>query len=175
MCACTSPRHREQILPLRVVAKKGAAAGRNSASSTEDLKIRGTRLLFDRQVLQAELDQRPRRRGKVGCCAAEADIAAEIKAAPAREGCRRSPRAPAAGCRAGSEDHNRRRARAMPSPTSSIIPLAQLIAPSFILFMQSVRPRAAAPELAAARQRRLRHVLRSRHVFSLTLTLNCVC
>ena len=72
-----------QILPLRVVTEKGAAAGRNSASSTEDLKIRRTRLVFDCQVLQAELDQRPGRSGKVGCRATEADVAAEVEAAPA--------------------------------------------------------------------------------------------
>ena len=79
---------KDEVLSLRVVTEKGATAGRNSASSTEDLKIRRARLVFDCQVLQAELNQRPRRSGKVGCRATEADVAAEVEAAPAREGCR---------------------------------------------------------------------------------------
>jgi hypothetical protein len=74
---------KDEVLPLRVVTEKGATAGRNSASSTEDLKIRRARLVFDCQVLQAELNQRPRRSGKVGCRATEADVAAEVEAAPA--------------------------------------------------------------------------------------------
>ena len=36
---------KDEVLPLRVVAEESAAAGRNSASSTEDLKIRGMRLV----------------------------------------------------------------------------------------------------------------------------------
>ena len=56
---------------------------------------------------------------------------------------------------------------AIPKISSKIgrMALTQRIARSFIRFMQSVRPRVAAPELAAGRQRRL-HVLRrrSRHV-----------
>ena len=40
-------------------------------------------------MLQHRLDQRPRRSGKVGCRAAEADVAAEVKAASAGE--RRRP------------------------------------------------------------------------------------
>ena len=52
---------------------------------------------------------------------------------------------------------------AIPKISSKIgrMALTQRIARSFIRFMQSVRPRVAAPELAAGRQRRL-HVLRRR-------------
>jgi hypothetical protein len=71
---------------LRVVAEEGAAAGRYGASSAEHVKVRRTLLLFDRRVLQAEMDQRLRRIGKIGGRAADADVAAEIKPAPAGEG-----------------------------------------------------------------------------------------
>ena len=55
-----------QILPLRVVAEEGAAPGRNGAPSAEDLKIRRMRLVFNRRVLQARRDERPRRSGEIG-------------------------------------------------------------------------------------------------------------
>ena len=47
-----------QILPLRVVAEESAATRRDRAASAQDLKIRGTRLVFDCQMLQAEFNGR---------------------------------------------------------------------------------------------------------------------
>jgi hypothetical protein len=76
----------DEVLPLSIVAEKSPATGCDRASSTEHFKGGRGRLVFNCQMLQAGMDQRPRRSGKIGCGTAHADIAAKIKPAPAREG-----------------------------------------------------------------------------------------
>jgi hypothetical protein len=105
----------DQVLPLRVVAEEAAVAERERDASVEDRDAGRMCLLLQRQVAQAEREQRLRCAREIGSGVAVAGRAAGTEAAPAGEG--RGPyMSPAqwvvsAGCRAGSEDRNRRRAQ----------------------------------------------------------------
>ena len=74
-----------QILPLRVVTDKTAAAERAVARSAQHLVLGRRLLFFERGVGQAVGHQWLRCAGKVGVGLAVADLSAEIEAAPARE------------------------------------------------------------------------------------------
>jgi hypothetical protein len=76
----------DEILPLAIVAEKSAEAQRAVSTSAEQLQLGRRELLLRRRALQAECHERRRSTGEVDISDAVAEIAADIKTAPAREG-----------------------------------------------------------------------------------------